>query len=87
MSHDPEDYCKIWRKTDLLFQKWQDFGEFWPEHLKVSKMCASIGSNCAKYLIFDLKKYRQVIFHDTEEWYKMWNKNRLVVSKMAWGIW
>ena len=22
------------KKTDLLFQKWQEFGEFWPEHLK-----------------------------------------------------
>ena len=23
--------------------------------------------NCAKYLMFDLKKYRGVIFHDNEE--------------------
>ena len=28
MSHDPEEWCKIWRKTYLLFQKWQKFGEF-----------------------------------------------------------
>ena len=21
----------------MLFQKWQEFGEFWPEHSKVSK--------------------------------------------------
>ena len=27
MSHDTEDWCKIWRKTDLLFQKSQEFGE------------------------------------------------------------
>ena len=32
MSHDTEEWCKIWRKTDLLFQKWQEFGEFWSEH-------------------------------------------------------
>ena len=38
MSHDPEKWCKIWRKTDLLFQKWQECGEFWPEHSKVSKL-------------------------------------------------
>ena len=31
MSHNPEDWCKIWRKTDLLFQKWQEFGEFFRE--------------------------------------------------------
>ena len=71
MSHDPEDWCKIWRKTDLLFQKWQEFGEFWPEQSKVSKMCTFIGSYCAKYLKFDLKKYRGVIFHDTESWCKI----------------
>ena len=27
ISHDLEDWCKIWRKTDLLFLKWQEFGE------------------------------------------------------------
>ena len=34
---------------------------------------------CAKYLMFDLKKY----------WRVMWNlkKNLLVVWKMTWGIW
>ena len=32
MSHDPEDWCEIWRKTDLLFKKWQESGGFWPEH-------------------------------------------------------
>ena len=25
MSHDTEEWYKIWRKTDLLFQKWQEF--------------------------------------------------------------
>ena len=75
ISHDPEDWCKIWRKTDLLFQKWQEFGEIWPEHLQVSTTCTFTCSYCAKYLMFDLKKYRVVIFHDTEEW-----------CKMTWGI-
>ena len=36
MSHNTEEWCKVARKTDLLFQKWQEFGEFWPEHSKVS---------------------------------------------------
>ena len=78
MSHDPEDWCQIWRKTVLLFQKWQEFGEFWPEQSKVSKMCTFIGSYCAKYLKFDLKKYRGVIFHDTESWCKIWRKTDLL---------
>ena len=33
--YDAEEWCKIWRKTDLLFQKWQEFGETKPEHSKV----------------------------------------------------
>ena len=84
ISHDPEEWCKIWGKTDLLFQKWQKFGEFWPEHSKVSHICTLIGSYCAKYLMFGLKKYRGVIFHDTEEWCKTWRKTNLWFGK--WNL-
>ena len=28
----------------MLFQKWQEFGEFWPEHSKVSKFALSMVS-------------------------------------------
>ena len=74
ISHDPEDWCKIWKKTYLLFQKWQEFGEIWPEHSKGYKTCTFTCSYCAKYLMFDLEKYRGVIFHDTEGWCKIWRK-------------
>ena len=56
MSHDPEGWCKIWKKTDSLFQKWQKFGEIRLEHSKVFKMCTLMGSFWAKYTIFELKK-------------------------------
>ena len=120
MSYDTEDWCRIQRKTDFWFQKWQEFGEFWPDHSKFSKflllsffidppsgenavikmstfvffyscmgncppppsqrrkcrgvnqnvkikikMSTLIGSFCSKYITFDLKKRREVIFHDT----------------------
>ena len=81
MSHDTEESYKILRKTDLLFQKWQQFGEFWSEYSKVSKMCTLIGPFCAKYITFDLKKYRGVIFHDTEESCKIWRKTDLWFGK------
>ena len=81
ISQDAKDWCKIWRKNDLLFQKWQKFGEIWPEHSKVSKTCTFICSYCAKYLMFDLKKYRGVIFHDTEGWCKIWRKTDLWFGK------
>ena len=35
----------------------------------------------AKYLMFDLKKYREVIFHYTEGWCKIWRKTDLRFRK------
>ena len=37
--HDTEEWCNIWRKTDLRFGKcYEEFGKFSPEHLKMSKL-------------------------------------------------
>ena len=80
MAHYPGHYAKFEEKL-MLFQKWQEFGKFWPEHSKVSKIWTFIGSYCAKYLMFDLKKYRGVIFHDTEGWCKIWRKTDLWFGK------
>ena len=44
---------------------------------KSPKIC----SYYAKYLMLDLKKYRGVIFHDTEGWYKIWKKIDLWFGK------
>ena len=126
MSHGTYEWCKIRRKTDLLFQKfwpegskfskfplwlvplckvnnvshqnstdelcamtmkndptfeeeslqnWHEkFDKFLPEHLKVSKICALMGSFWTKYIMFELKKYRGVMFHDNEKWSKIWRK-------------
>ena len=43
-----EEKCKTWRETNLLFQKWEEFGEFWFEHSKVTKICTLIGPFCKK---------------------------------------
>ena len=87
MSHDTEESCKIWRKNDLSFQKWQDFGEFWFEHLQVSKIWTLIGPFRANYITFDLKKVQRSYL--SWHWRFMQNlrKNWLVVWKMTWGIW
>ena len=88
ISPDPEDWCKIWKKTDLLFQKWQEFGEIWPKHSKVSKPCTFICSYCEKYLMSDLRKYREVIFYDIEGWCRIWrafSPEPLKISKF--GLW
>ena len=51
-----------------------------------SKNFTSMGYFCPKYMRFELEKYRGVIFHDTEQWCKIWINPDLVVSKMAWRI-
>ena len=33
-----------------------------------------MGSFSAKYILFELKKYRGVIFHETEEGYQIWSR-------------
>ena len=43
MSHDTEEWCKIGRKTALLFE----FGVFWPKHSKVPAL------KSLKHLHFD----------------------------------
>ena len=37
-----------------------------------SKNFTSMGYFCPKYMSFEPKKYRGVIFHDTEQWCKIW---------------
>ena len=73
--HDTEEWCKIWRKTDLWFGKWhEEFGKFSPEHSKISKICTLMSCFWPKYKMFELKKYRGVIFQDTREWCKFEEK-------------
>ena len=62
-------------------QKWHDeFGKFWPKYSTVSKICTLIGFYCANCL-FDIKKCKGVIFHDTEEWCKSWRKTDMWFAK------
>ena len=51
---------------------YKEFEKFWPEHGKVSKIFTLMDFFWAKYILFELKKYRGVIFHETEEGYKIW---------------
>ena len=54
---------KKWFVVSKLTRIWWIF----IQALKVSKIYALIGSLREKYVIFDLKKYRWVIFYDTRE--------------------
>ena len=64
---------KICRGIDSSFQNWhKEFDEIWPEHLKDSKNFILMGSFWAKYIMLNLKRYIGIIFHETEEGYKIW---------------
>ena len=72
LCHDIEEWCKIWRGIDLSIQNWhEEFDEFWPEYSKVPKIFILMSSYWAKYILFELKKNRGVIFHENEEGYKI----------------
>ena len=82
MCHDNEESCKNWRGIDLSFQNWhKEFDKFWPEHWKISKICTLIGCFCPKYIMFELKKYRGVMFDGTKYWCKIWWKSELCFQK------
>ena len=54
------------------FQNWhKEFEKIWPEDLKVSNIFILMGSFWAKYIMFELKRYIQIIFQETEEGYKI----------------
>ena len=66
------------KEKPICFKKWQEFGEFWSEHSKVSKICTLTCPFWAKFITFDLRKSKEELhFHDTEEWCKIWRKTDL----------
>ena len=73
--------AKFEDKLIFCFKKWQELGKIWPEHSQVSKACNFIYCYCAKYLMFDLKNYGEVLFHDTEGWCKIWRKTDMWFGK------
>ena len=58
---------KFEEKLISHFRNDKNLVNFDPSTQNVSKICTLIGFYCAKCLMFDLKRYRGVIFHDTEE--------------------
>ena len=53
--------------------------------VKIKQMCTLTGYFLLKVCKFQLKNYRRVMSHDTEEWWKVWRKN--IVSKMTRSWW
>ena len=82
MCHDNEEWCKFWTEINLLFQNWhEEHDEFSLEQSEVTKNCTFLCSFSPRYIIFELKKYKGVMFHDTEQRCKIWRKTDLQFGK------
>ena len=51
ISHDTEERSKLYRKTDLLYEKWHP-------KFESLKICTLMGYFCRRCEMFELKKYR-----------------------------
>ena len=47
------------------------------------KTCTLMSSFCPKYIKLYMKKYRRVMFHDTEKWFKQ----KITLEKYAFSVW
>ena len=57
---------KNFRGITLPLQNWnEEFNEFWLKDSKISKICTLMGCFCLNYKVFELNKFRGVIFNDT----------------------
>ena len=58
-------------KRNWLVQNWhEEFNKFWPKHSKISKICTLMGCFWPKYIMLQLRKYREVMFDGTQDWLK-----------------
>ena len=82
MCHENEEWYKNWGELDLSIQNWhEEFDDFSPEHSKISIICNLMGSFWPRYITFEFRKYRGVMFDGTQDWYKIWRKTDLYFLK------
>ena len=68
MCCDNEEWWKIWKVIDVSVQNWhEEFNKFLPEHSKTSTICTLMGCFWPKYIMFELKKHRGIIFDGTQD--------------------
>ena len=74
--HDSEEWYKKRNWLVVLKLTW-GIWQILTRALKSLKNCVLMGSLWTKYIMFELKMYRGVIFHETIEWCKIWRKTDL----------
>ena len=71
--------AKFEEKLICCFKTDKNLVNFYPSTQKSQKFTLWLAP-CMN-VMFDLKKYRGVIFHDTREWCKIWRKTDLWFGK------
>ena len=86
MSHDPEDWCKIWRKTICCFKNERNLVNFDPSTRSPKNLHFHWFVLCKVFNVWPKKSQRSYLWW---HWKVMQNlkKNWLEVWKMTWGIW
>ena len=81
-SHENEEWCKIWTGIDLPVQNWRKgIWRIWPEHSRIpTKICTLMGCFWPRYIMFELKKYRGVLFG------VMLSSVRRLKAKFGWNL-
>ena len=67
------NFIYVQQKEPIKVQIWWNFT--WA--VESLKFCTLIFSFCSNHIKFQLKMYRRVISHTTEEWSKVWRKTNL----------
>ena len=76
MWQDTEERCKIWTMSCALKNDIRNLTNFDPT-LESLKIYTLMDSFWPKYKMFELKKYRGVMYHYNEDRYKHFKKNNL----------
>ena len=77
-----KNYPKIEEKLTCQFEIYmRKLDEFWSKQSKISKICTIMGCLWPKYIMFELKQYRGVMFDGTEYWCKIWTKTDFCFQK------
>ena len=58
------------KRNWLVQNRHEEFNKFWPKHSKNSKICTLMGCFWPKYIMLQLRKYREVMFDGTQDWLK-----------------
>ena len=81
MKNDAKIEQEFTCQFKIGMSNYEQFDRFWFKHSKISKIFTLMGCPWSKYIMFDLKKYKEVMFDSTAYWCKLWRKTDFCFQK------